>query len=68
MKSQLHVNMSVKQNSIDYMSEFPVAAKMVTESFYVQDGLVGADSIEEAVILRNEMQELFAHGRFLLCK
>ena len=61
-------NMSVKQNSIDYMSEFPVAAKMVTESFYVDDGLVGADSIEEAVSLRNEMQELFARGGFLLRK
>ena len=31
-------NMSAKQNSIDYMSEFPVATKMVTESFYVDDG------------------------------
>ena len=50
------------------MSEFPVAAKMVTEFFYVDDGLVGADSIEEAVTLRNEMQELFAHGGFLLRK
>ena len=29
--------MSVKQNFIGYMSEFPVAAKMATESFYVDD-------------------------------
>ena len=61
-------NMSVKQNAIDYCSEFPLAAKMVKESFYVDDGLIGADGIEGAIELRKEMQALFSHGGFLLRK
>uniref|UniRef100_A0A1X7UJQ0 Uncharacterized protein n=1 Tax=Amphimedon queenslandica TaxID=400682 RepID=A0A1X7UJQ0_AMPQE len=61
-------NMSIKQNAIDCMHEFHLAAKMVTESFYVDDGLFGAGSVEEAIELRKEMQELFSREGFLLCK
>ena len=59
------VNMSVKQNSIDLVHEFPLAAKMVD---YVDDGLMGADSIERAIDLRKEVQALFSRGGFLLRK
>ncbi|XP_011406167.1 PREDICTED: uncharacterized protein LOC105313996 [Amphimedon queenslandica] len=45
-----------------------MAAKMVYESFFVDDGLIGADSIVEAIHSRKEMQELFAKGGFLLRK
>ena len=58
--SSFAANMSVKQNSIDLVHEFPPAAKMVEQSFYVDDGLMGADSIEGAIDLRKEVQALFS--------
>ena len=41
---------------------------MVLDSFYVDDGLTSANSIEEAVGLRKELQELFAFRGFVLHK
>ena len=35
-------------------------------SFYVDDGLTGADSIDEAITLQKQLQTLFAKGGFLL--
>ena len=43
--------MSIKQNALDFAHEFPLAAKSVDESFYVDDCLTGADTIEEAIEL-----------------
>ena len=60
--------MAVKQNAADFSLEFPAAAKAVNESFYVDDGLVGADSIEGAIFLQHQLQELFARGGFSLRK
>ena len=37
-------------------------------SFYVDDGLTGANSVLEAVTFQKELQELFTQGRLLLCK
>ena len=44
----------------------PQAAAVVEKSFYVNDGLTGADSIEEAVELQKQVQDLFSSGGFLL--
>ena len=41
--------MSVKQNAIDLANDISLAAKAVNTSFYVNDGLTGANSIDEAV-------------------
>ena len=41
--------MSVKQNAINHSKEFPEAVVAVHNLFCVDDGLVGANSIEEAV-------------------
>lgn len=38
------------------------------ESFYVDDGLTGADSVEVAIRLHKELQNLFSCGGFLLRK
>ena len=46
----------------------PLLQKAVNESFYVDDGLVGADSIEGAISLQRQLQELFARGGFTLRK
>ena len=64
--SSFAANMSVLQNSVDLAYEFSI--KVVKESFYVDDGLMGADTVSEAIELRREVQELFARGSFLLCK
>ena len=41
--------MSVKQNAIDLAQEFLKAANAVYWSVYVDDGLTGADTVEEAI-------------------
>ena len=43
--------MSVKQNAIDFALEYPQSVNAVEKSFYVDDDLTGADSIEEAIEL-----------------
>lgn len=45
-------NMAVKQNAQDYSQKYPAAAEVVQHCFYVDDGLTGADSVEEAIYLR----------------
>ena len=65
--SSFAASMSVKQTAIDH-TEYPLGASAVHESFYVVDGLVGANSLEEAVRLQEQLQELFARGGFLLRK
>ena len=61
-------NMSVKRNSLDYALEFPEAADAVERAFYVDDCLAGANSVEETIVLRQQLQNLFAKGGFLLRK
>ena len=66
--SSFTANMSVKQNAIDFALEYPQAMNAVEKSFYVDDGLTGADSIEKAIELQRQLQHLFSRGGFLLRK
>lgn len=66
--SSFAVNMSLQQNADNYAHEYPLAVKAVCDSFYVDDGLAGADSINKAIALQKELQELFNRGNFLLRK
>ena len=66
--SSFVANMSVKQNALDFALEYPQAVTAVEKSFYVDDGLTGADSVEEALQLQKQLQELFSRGGFLLRK
>ena len=66
--SSFIANMCVKQNAQDHTNAFPLAAKAVEESFYVDDGLTGADSKDGAIQLQRELQTLFGSGGFLLRK
>ena len=59
-------NMCVKQNAADYASVYPLAAKAVENSFYVDDGLTDTDSIDGAIDLCVQLQALFTKGGFLL--
>ncbi len=53
---------SVKQNALDHSTEFPLAAKVVEQAFYVDDCLTGADSVQEGRELCRQLQGLFAKG------
>jgi hypothetical protein len=66
--SSFIANMCVKQNAINLTQEFPLAAKAVETSFYVDDGLTGADDVETAIQLQKQLQDLFSRGGFLLHK
>ena len=66
--SSFTANMCVKQNALDFNSEFPLASEAVYKSFYVDDGLTGADTIDEALKLQKELQTLFSRAGFLLRK
>lgn len=61
-------NMAVKHNAVQLAHKYPQAAEAVRDSFYVDDGLMGADSIDSAIALQRQLQDLFTHGGFLLRK
>ena len=50
--------MAMRQNAMDHRRKYSLAVQAVMNDFYVDDGLDGANSIDEAIKLRNEMQEL----------
>ena len=56
--SSFAANMAVKQNANDFALDYPQAANVVDNSFYV-DGLTGADSPKEAIDLCEQLQALF---------
>ena len=66
--SSFAANMALRRNVLDHQQEYPQAAKVAMESFYVDDGLVGADSVNEAICLREDLQKLFSLGGFKLRK
>lgn len=51
-----------------YALEYPQAARVVERFFHVDDGLTGDDSIEKAIQLKKQLQELLFWGGFLLQK
>ena len=51
--------MAMWQNAMDNELRYPQAAKAVVNAFYVDDGLVGADSIAQVIELQKQLQELF---------
>ena len=61
-------NMALKQNALDFHQEYPRAAQAALNCFYVDDGLVGADSVEDAICLQDELQHLFSAGGLTLKK
>jgi hypothetical protein len=66
--SSFAANMCVRQNAVDLFHEYPLAASAIEKSFYVDDGLCGADTVEKAVQLQNQLQAPFSRGGFLLRK
>ena len=60
--------MVVKRNATNHALEFSKAANAVKTAFYVDDCLTGADFIEEAIDLHQQLLNLFSKGGFLLRK
>ena len=56
------------QYTLDHQRNYSFTAQAVMDDFYVDDSLDGADSVDEAINLRAEMQELFELGEFVLRK
>ena len=61
-------NMAVKQNMLDLALQYPLAVKSVDLSFYMEDTLTGADLVEEAVTVQQQLHELCDCGGFTLRK
>ena len=66
--SAFAANMSIRQNAVDLAHEYPLAAKVVEESIYVDDCLTGADNVQEAIHLYKQLRGLFQCGGFPLRK
>ena len=62
--SSFAANMALRQNTLDHLGTHPQAALVELESFYTDDGLMGADTVPEAIHLRRTMQQLFKLGGF----
>ena len=60
--------MAVKQNTTDYSHEFPLAAEVIYNSFYVDDCLTGTTDSKSALLLQQQLTELLFHGGFVLRK
>lgn len=60
--------MSLKQDAADLAQQYPLAAAAVNQSFYVDNGLTGADTIGGAIELQAQLHSLFSQGGFLLRK
>ncbi len=58
----------LRQLAQDHREEYPNASAIVPTNFYVDDCLVGADTLPEAIGLRNELNALFSRAGMTLRK
>ena len=58
----------LRQLAADYADKFPNASQAILKSFYVDNFLSGADSVEEAVELRKSLNALLDKGRMTLSR
>lgn len=59
---------ALQQVAVDEGHAYPLAGPAVPKSFYVDDFIGGAQTVEEAIQLRQELSELLAKGGFALRK
>ena len=53
--SPFAVIMAMRKNAMDHWRKYPLADQAVRNYYYIDDGLIGADSIDEIIKLRSEM-------------
>ena len=61
-------SMALYQTAKDLADKFPKASQAVLTSFYINDCLTGADSIQEALVLQQQLQDLLKMGGLPLRK
>ena len=61
-------NLCVQRNATELSQEYPLAARVAQDSLYVDDALTGAETIQETITLREQLQDLFSRGCFQLRK
>ena len=59
---------SLQQTALDFGDEFPLAKSHIFDSIYVDDCLAGADNVEQAFLLQQQLQGLLEKSGFLLRK
>lgn len=59
---------AMHQCADDYATQYPDAAKIIKECFYMDDGLWDADTISELKMLCKEVQFVLSEGKFPLSK
>lgn len=69
MASSLHSAVrAMVQCARDNAANYPEAARIIQEDFYVDDCLTGADSIDEALVICRELDLVLKSGGFELAK
>ena len=58
----------LRQLASDYEESYPRAAEVIRSAFYVDDCLTGSDTVEEAVELRQELNQLLSKACITLRK
>ena len=66
--SSFAANMAMKQNAQDDVHTYPQDVQSLLESFYVDDELTRADSIQKAVHLQKKLHRLFSGAGFTFRK
>ena len=66
--SPFAANMALRQSVLNLKQEYPYSSQVALDCFYVDNCLPGADSVDNAICLRDELQRLFAAGGFALRK
>ena len=55
LASSSAANLALRQNILDHQHDYPQEADVAMELFYVDDGLVGADSVEDGICLCEDL-------------
>ena len=58
----------LRQVATDHQNEFPKAAAVVLNTFYDDDCLTGTDTLEDAEVLREELNTLLSKAMMMLRK
>lgn len=59
---------ALQQLAFDNAKDFPKASAAIQESFYVDDLVLGVDTIDEGMKIRNQIRCILAKSGMLLCK
>ena len=58
----------LRQLALDHREDFPRAANLIYKAFYVDDYFTGANSVQEACSLRQELNQLLDKAQMMLRK